>query len=140
MKKHNDIMKEKLQLNRDYYDIVVRLRSDVFFENRVDLLNFKVDENTLYTPLIYNWGGVNDQVSFGSVKVMDSMSQLFFEIEKIKDDTKAMFHPETFLHKLIVQRQHKIENVPISYRLIRNLQFESPSDDVREPFDEYDYS
>lgn len=101
MKKHNDMMKEKLQLNRDYYDIVVRLRSDVLFENRVDLLKFKIDENTLYTPLVYNWGGVNDQVSFGSMKVMDSMSQLFFEIENIMNDNKAMLHPETFLSKFL---------------------------------------
>ncbi|KAF0974795.1 hypothetical protein FDP41_006269 [Naegleria fowleri] len=67
MKSFNDKMMKENNMTTNYYDMVFRLRTDILFEQNVNLLHFRVEFNKFYTSELYNWGGFNDQIGFGSV-------------------------------------------------------------------------
>lgn len=67
------------------YDGVLRLRPDTFFDGNIEL--FKPDDNTLYTSLEPRWClngmGVNDQMGFGNMEVMNYYTNVYSNLKNI---------------------------------------------------------
>ena len=89
------------QLKKEYeneknikFDIVVRLRPDLEFLNKVD---FKfLNDNEIAIPSEYNFGGICDQFFYSNSKTYDKISELYLNISNYIDEGCA-FHPETLL-------------------------------------------
>ncbi|KAL9648956.1 hypothetical protein ABK040_008336 [Willaertia magna] len=128
-------LKTNLQENVPLYDLVVRMRSDLLFEQVFDLTNFPIVENVFYKPDLYNWyDGYNDQFGFGSPLVMDAYAQVYFLVEKVRMQFNVKYHPENYL-RLVLSHIYKVQpqNVPVSYRIVRKMEFAVHTLDFRIP-------
>ena len=79
------------------YDVILRLRPDHFFKNKIKFEFPK--QNTIYTSLTgarCNNGGMNDQIAYGDYDVMKIYSSFFLDWEKIKEIKKTC-NPEHLL-------------------------------------------
>lgn len=89
------------QLKKEYeneknieFDIVVRLRPDLEFLNKVC---FKfLNDNEIAIPSEYNFGGICDQFFYSNSKTYDKISELYLNISNYIDEGCA-FHPESLL-------------------------------------------
>jgi hypothetical protein len=67
------------------YDGILRLRPDTFLTNNVEL--FKPNNKTLYTSLEPRWclngNGVNDQLGYGDMEVMNYYTNVYSGLENI---------------------------------------------------------
>jgi len=79
------------------YDIVFRIRFDSEIINFIDL--HSCVEDCVYIPQESDWGGINDQFSFGSSKIMDMVCECYTFYEPCLKITK-FYGPE------VVFKQH----------------------------------
>jgi hypothetical protein len=105
---HNKRCTEMITSYSHTFDVVVKYRPDL--ENRqvmpiVDV----VEEDTLYVPCGADYGGLNDQVAYGSMDVMTRYGTCVDHIPEYVSGGSA-FHPETLLKKH-VQYTCKFKNV-----------------------------
>ncbi|KAG2388464.1 hypothetical protein C9374_000628 [Naegleria lovaniensis] len=138
MKSYNDKMMQEHKLTTNYYDLVFRLRTDILFEQNIDLLHFNVEFNKFYTSQLYYWEGFNDQIGFGSIQVMESYSTLLYHINAISAK-EGSYNPERFL-KYHLTRKHAFQFLPISYRVVRSIDFASHTRETRAPFDDFTHA
>lgn len=96
------------------FDIVLKYRTDIIFKEPIQFE--ECDLGTLYIPIGYNFGGVNDQVAYGD---LDTMRVYCSCIDYLKDvcDNGVLFHPETILNTHLLHRQMNIVRFPFSYRI-----------------------
>ena len=119
-------MREACRLKSEYerdnsflYDLVFRFRFDSEIIKFIDLNNIII-EDYLYIPEGRDWGGINDQFSFGSSKMMDMVCECYTFYEPILKQTKfygpeVVFkrHLESFLDNYFIKRNQievKINN------------------------------
>lgn len=93
------------------YDLVFRFRFDSEIVKFLDLDNLTVG-NFLYIPEGRDWGGINDQFSFGASKVMDMVCECYTFYEPCLIKTK-FYGPE------VVFKQHLSSFIDNSF-IIRN--------------------
>lgn len=81
------------------FDIILKYRADL---NSNDVLNFDISllENTVYTPNCFDWGGLNDQVGYGTYESMLKYSECYLHLVDIARIIRK-FHPETILNKYL---------------------------------------
>jgi hypothetical protein len=104
---------EKYCKNNDTaYDIVLYLRADMHFHSKVP---FEIPrENTLYVPSLPDWGGINDQMAYGTLATMKKYAATFYGIDKYYLEDGILFHPERYtLHNIKVHGLHVVR-FPIS--------------------------
>jgi 2-polyprenyl-3-methyl-5-hydroxy-6-metoxy-1,4-benzoquinol methylase len=91
----NNLKKDYEKENNIIYDCVIRFRSDLHIEQPLPL-----DANTnltcLHVPLHGNFGGINDQLAYGSSSVMDTYSSLYSNLENLLQ-AGANLNPEKLL-------------------------------------------
>jgi len=114
-----------VQLKRDYevetgedFDVVVRLRPDCTFTNKVKL---RTTNNAIV--LIGNrekdyLGGYCDQFWFSDSKTMDKISEIYLRINDYIDNN-IIFHPETLLKHHCTTNSISEERVDVDVNLIR---------------------
>jgi hypothetical protein len=103
------------------YDVVIRSRADLFFENDLDLKELGLyarGEKGIHFPAFGHYGGEPDQFAFGDSKSMDAYANTIENIPMLFD-TGLRLHPETML-KANIERQ----NIPrytssIEYSILR---------------------
>jgi len=106
------------------YDVVVRLRLDVFTtQTLMELLDrIRLEqggwERTVYVPDMAHSIGINDQVVLGSSEAMDVFMSVIDEVESIA--ATELFNPEYFLLRHILRAGLRIRTVPFEYVLLRN--------------------
>ena len=81
------------------FDLVMYLRSDVWFFNQLDMTELnealKSPANCIYTPAFHQWGGLNDRLAFGSPSAMIKYgSRLDVAMQYVQH---SRLHAETFL-------------------------------------------
>jgi hypothetical protein len=82
------------------------------------LINDKLEDNVIYIPNNFDWGGINDQIAYGKVDIMKKYCECVDNIEKICE-LGMIFHPETLLKThLLINRLH-VKRVDFNYTLIR---------------------
>lgn len=90
------------------YDIVVSLRIDCIFIN--NFVFNRLDDNTIYIPLNYDYGGINDQIAYGKIDVMKKYNSIFSNLLFFLDNNISEPHSECLhytnitFYNLIIQR------------------------------------
>lgn len=110
----NSLKKEYETLNNIKYDLVIRFRGDISMGAPLPI-NKTFNKNYLYVPNYGNYGGLCDQLAFGSSEVMDKYSSVYSNIQHHLE-TGAIFNPEKILHYHILSL-----NIPISKLYIKFL-------------------
>ena len=98
------------------YDIIIRLRSDIFFYE--DLILQSPKENTVYHPAIYSWGSaMNDQLVYGNKEVMYVYHDLYNKLHDIWEQGTSRGAPEHFLTNYIIRNNISMVSYGLNYRL-----------------------
>ena len=99
------------------YDCIVSYRLDLFSESKIDYINL---DKSIYIPEGQDhYGGINDQVAYGTYEPMSIYMNLFDSMKKYLDEKKSIFFPE------LLNKCHLFENkVPIirteyNYKIVR---------------------
>src|ERR1039457_6129089 len=82
--------------NNFCYDIVIRVRPDIYFENSLNIDELKKcqESPSIYFPKFGNYSGLNDQFCFGSSSEMNLYSELYNNLDKYFD-SGCLWHSET---------------------------------------------
>lgn len=76
------------------FDVVVRIRTDLKFNGRLNFHDYDCSGRTIYIPQGMDFGGVNDQFAFGNYEVMKAYYSVLLNCGELwKDGT--IFHSET---------------------------------------------
>lgn len=108
--------------NNIKYDIVMSLRCDLWFNNKIDLLslNNDVKNNFLCIPSDFDYvNGINDQCAFGNIETINIYMNLFNSVINILD-RDIILHPETLLKVYLDESKVNIKRPKISYYIKRN--------------------
>lgn len=79
--------------NKIYYDAIIRLRMDNAFDSKLDII---LNED-LNIPTGGDYGGILDQLAYGSFNNMNIYCHLYNQIQKYIETNCVIFHPETML-------------------------------------------
>jgi SAM-dependent methyltransferase len=114
----NLLKKQYENQNGFVYDCVMRFRGDLRIENSLPL-NFGQNFDYLYLPTVGNFGGLNDQIAFGSSQIMDKYSTLFSNIDTYLEEGCIM-NPEKLLEWHLNKIQLKVNKTDIKYVIVRS--------------------
>jgi len=92
---------KSFQLLQGDYDIIIRMRTDLNFTNNSPL-PFVMD-NAVHMHQINCWGGVNDQMGYGSYNAMKHYHETFLNLTR-----SHIKHPESLLYEQLIRN-----NVPV---------------------------
>jgi hypothetical protein len=100
------------------YDLVLYLRADMYYRTR---LEYRLPTaNTVYIPTLPDWGGICDQMAYGTLETMTGYADTFNHLDEYYDNGTRPFHPETFtLHNINV-RSICVERFPLEAQLNYN--------------------
>lgn len=106
--------------NNVNYDMVISLRCDLWFNNKLDLLSIKndIDNNFLCIPNGYDYGGINDQCAFGNTQTINVYMNLYKNITNILN-SGIILHPETLLIAHLHEHNINIRRPEIPYYIKR---------------------
>jgi hypothetical protein len=92
-------------ISEDEYDIVIYARTDLRYYEKLILA--VGGENDIYIPEGSDWGGTNDQLSYGSPRAMKTYASLYDNIHKYSQDIMEGTNPESWM-------KHHIKNVGLT--------------------------
>lgn len=104
--------------NGTNYDLVVKLRTDLAFNGRIQ---FHVPKpKTIYMPTHECWGpgSLNDQFLYGDGHVMSYHCSLYRQLDRLYSENPTL-HPETVLHDYYNKGGIQIERHEIPYKILR---------------------
>jgi hypothetical protein len=117
----NLIKKYKLKYNINF-DIVLKYRADLFSQ---DVINLQYPlYNEIYIPIINNWLGKNDQIAYGSEKVMEFYCKCVDDIVDMCDQG-VLFNPEILLNSYLNIDGLNIKHFNYNYDLVKRSIFKS---------------
>lgn len=114
----------------NYYDYIIRIRSDLFILENINYFNNlfqKLDHNTLYIPEnndIYDkkifdeiglFPSINDQICIGSYNILKVYSTLYLNLQKYE---KLPIISEIILFQYLKDNNIKIERIKLNYKLL----------------------
>lgn len=126
MEKYSEKYSEK---NSIKYDIVIRTRPDLYYDNPLDILWLKsCEKNTVYMA---EWHRhfrsvcftMMDQFAFGTVESMRNYCQTFCSIQKCMRK-KYAYTAEGFLHHQLTITNTNVKRIPIHYGIQRIIRTE----------------
>lgn len=102
------------------YDVVIRCRPDIYFENFLPKHEMQncFTNNSIYVPKFGNYNGINDQFAFGPSKIMDLYCDIYSNLDKFYD-TGCLWHPETMLKFNIHHFNIPVLRSSVKYFLLR---------------------
>lgn len=118
---HNKMAFELIKKSKKVYDIVLKYRADINL-GESPFLSFKecgnqLESNTVYIPKGNDFGGVNDQIAYGTPDSMELYCKTFDNIIKICGDGHR-FHPETLLFRNLERERVTIARFTFNWSLI----------------------
>jgi hypothetical protein len=102
--------------NQLRYDVVLRCRSDLFFERPLEIE--APEPNTVYFPCLRNQNLVNDTFWYADPDCAERIAQLYLNIPKLWYGG-TMIHGETLLWNYIQELGIRKQLVDIRYHLVR---------------------
>lgn len=112
-----EMMAEYSKRNRVQFDVVVKYRSDIASTSRLPLeMNAGYEKNTIYIPRDYDFGGINDQIAYGSPEAMRKYCACVDNIVTICS-RGVIFHPETLLANHLKTNFAVIQRFNFDYKL-----------------------
>lgn len=101
------------------YDIVVFFRADILAEESYPLI-VPENDNSIYIPAGFDWGGVNDQIAHGTMAAMEKYVELYDRARVYCLQEGCIFHPETLLAHHIRRNEINLRRFNFLYRLNHN--------------------
>ena len=98
------------------YDVVIRCRSDLYFNRDVELV--MPQPKTAYFPTINSQSRINDQFWFADSETSDFISRLYLAIPRLWHGG-ILIHGETLLGSYIELTKVNVENVDVDYYIKR---------------------
>jgi hypothetical protein len=124
--------KKVFEMIDDTYDIVIRIRPDIIYENEINidyikecLLNNKIYMSNFHGKYIEVTKGMMDHFSFGNRKVMSVYMNTFDKIDGYINDNNLTHTAEGFLFESI--KNIEIEYIDYKYSVVRNDKIEKVS-------------
>lgn len=99
------------------YDCVIRFRGDLYMELPLPI-DYNTNLNHLFIPIYGNFGGICDQIAYGSSSIMNVYSNLYSNIEKCLQNGAPM-HPERLLQFYIDSNKLPVAKVNIRFLIKR---------------------
>lgn len=113
----NSLKKEYEKENNMLYDCVIRYRSDLYLDQ-----SFPLDHNTnltaVHVPMYGNFGGINDQLAFGSSSLMDNFCSVYSNLDNLLQ-AGANLNPEKLLMSQVNYHSIPIIKDYIKYNIRR---------------------
>lgn len=96
------------------FDVIVKYRGDIITNDIMEI--HKPDDNTVYIPKDKDFGGINDQIAYGSKETMKKYASC---IDKINQYCKSgvVYHPEILLLRHLKSNELIIKRYDYDYRL-----------------------
>lgn len=118
--KANQLKKEFEKKHNFTYDIVIRGRADLLFNNLLNMNDIENCKNTngIYFPKFGSYGGINDQFAFGSSKSMDLYAETYNNLDKYFD-MGCLWHAETMMKFSVDYFELPILRTDIEYHILR---------------------
>jgi hypothetical protein len=114
----NQLKKEYEKENGFIYDVVIRCRADLFFENDLNRTELETCANGICFPKFGSYGGLNDQFAFGSSSSMDTYADTYNILDTLFDDG-CVWHAETLLKRSMEKTNTPILRSNIKYYILR---------------------
>lgn len=99
--------------NNIHFDCVISARLDLLIDS-CELTN--IEEGVLYVPHEYHYGGLNDQIAFGTMNTMNIYCSLYNNVLNIKKPD--INGPERILNAYIHTTGLSIKHIPVNYNLL----------------------
>jgi hypothetical protein len=99
------------------YDVVISLRIDLVFHNKIIFEN--IEDNTIYIPAGNDYGGINDHIAYGNIKVMTKYNSIFSNAMNLLEKRLSIPHPESLTYANINFYNLIIKRFDISYIIER---------------------
>ena len=99
------------------YDIVLSLRIDLVIHTKIKFN--KPEDNTIYVPDCYDYGGLNDQMAYGNFISMGKYMNIFKNVIYLLDSKKSPPHPESLTLANIVLNDLKLFRFKLAYFIER---------------------
>jgi hypothetical protein len=98
------------------YDVVLSLRIDLHFDTPFTFED--IQENTVYIPCGSDWGGINDQLAYGTFETMAKYHSIFENCVYLLE-SGTVPHPETLNSANIIYNKLNIIRFPMDYYIKR---------------------
>jgi len=109
---------ELIERSTKKYDVVLRYRTEVRFHNLFEIPEI-LQQNTIYIPGNFDWGGINDQIAYGNLESMKKYTELYDNMIGYNKNNNVRYHPETMLlHHLKTIKIHIVRFI-FHYRLMK---------------------
>lgn len=115
----NELKIEYEKENNFTYNCVVRARPDLLLNSPIILPKNKNDYKYVYVPVNGDFGGLNDQLSFSSSKMMDIYSSLYQRINYYLTCGSVM-NPEKLVKFNLDKNKIGIRKFDVKYLIIRS--------------------
>lgn len=117
-------IKKVIELVDDSYDVVIRIRPDLYLNKlpMVKILNqLNNNQYDLQIPNpLQNHTGINDQIAIGITQKMKVYSSVFDNLNNILNETKY-WHPESILNFFLKKNNININQINYQYGIVRDV-------------------
>ena len=119
-----DIFRGECTRNNKIYDIVIKMRPDMLFHEKL-VINFSISDNNVIVPTNDSGGGFNDHMAYGRGKAMSkyfSYYRKFYEIDNL-DNGRAcdVSLIESGLRRNMEVARVDIIREPVRYEILRDI-------------------
>ena len=102
------------------YDCIVSYRLDLFSYSKIDYSNLG---NSIHIPDCEDhFGGINDQVAYGTYEPMSIYMNLFYSMRKYLENKICIFHPELLNSCHLLSNKVPIIRTNYDYHIVRRAQ------------------
>jgi len=99
------------------FDILIKFRSDICNVRSKNVTFLNVEENVVYIPKRYDYGGINDHIAYGNKQSMRIYCSCADNIKSMcRSD--VVFHPETLLREHLRRCNIEIERFEFGYQIM----------------------
>ena len=119
------------------YDIYVRSRTDILFDNKIDFSQYDINDKEIYVPNCESLG-VNDQFAFGSYAVMKKYFDVYLHHYKMFQEGMT-YNPETYIQQHLKRQGVNINLINTAHHIDRTWKLKLLEDMVQaigKPLDE----
>jgi hypothetical protein len=97
------------------FDCILFFRADI---DSGEVINITMpQENSVYIPEEFDWGGINYQVAYGNYSAMKKYSELVNNLQNLCGEQRIAYHSESLLKKHLENENLNIVRFPFNYVL-----------------------
>ena len=114
-----ELMEKYVKESGTVYDLVLSTRLDIIYISPIILS--EPANNCIYIPDGWDYSGLNDQIAYGNMAVMDIYMNIFINTELFLKKNKSKPHPESLNNYNIIYNGIDVVRFPLKYYIIREV-------------------